>query len=521
MALSAELVWSLAWKSTLILAGGAVLAYALGRASAAVRHLAWAGTLAALLLLPLASGILPRWQPPAAARFAAVTAQVPMVLNVVASRPGFGISWAALAWLIWAAGVAVTLTYTAAGAFRIRRIMHDAEPLDGFSGGVVSTGRMAVPAVCGFWRPRVVLPKDALSWPAERRRMVLMHERMHISRHDTRTHLLAQLVCALYWPNPLVWWAAAGLRREAEQACDDGVLAEGASAAAYAGQLVEFVAGLRAAGRIPEGGLAMIRISELERRLKAMLKPGSNRRKATPLLVVGTCALSLMALLPLAALRAPAQQAGGGGITGVVIDASGATVPKARVTVMWRSSDRREFVLSGPAGQFTLQPVPEGNYTVTVAKPGFALLRLEGIVIRPGELVTVKTVLNLGQVRETMEIRGERPLGAAQPPMPGASGPQRIPVGGSVQVSKLVRMARPAYPPDCKAEGVEGTVLLRAVIGTSGNVLNLQPINELVDKRLVEAATQAVNQWVYQPTLLNGDPVEIVTEIEVNFVLAQ
>jgi TonB family protein len=236
--------------------------------------------------------------------------------------------------------------------------------------------------------------------------------------------------------------------------------------------------------------------------------------------------LSLMALLPLAALRAPAQQFGVSGITGVVIDASGATVPKARVTVVWQGSDRREFVVSGPAGQFTLQPVPEGNYTVTVAAPGFALLRLEGIVIRPGELVTVKPVLNLGQVKETMEVRGERPLGATQPQAPqpptfGASGAQRIPVGGSVQGAKLVRMARPVYPPDCKAEGVEGTVLLRAVIGKDGNVLNLQPINELVDKRLVEGATQAVSQWIYQPTLLNGVPVEIVTEVEVNFVLAQ
>ena len=50
-------------------------------------------------------------------------------------------------------------------------------------------------------------------------------------------------------------------------------------------------------------------------------------------------------------------------------------------------------------------------------------------------------------------------------------------------------------------------------------MLNLQPINELVDRRLVEAATEAVRQWRYQPTLLNGQPVEIITEIQVNFTL--
>ena len=81
-------------------------------------------------------------------------------------------------------------------------------------------------------------------------------------------------------------------------------------------------------------------------------------------------------------------------------------------------------------------------------------------------------------------------------------------------------MAPPSYPPDCKAEGVEGTVALRAVIGTDGTVLNLQQVNELVDKRLVEAATEAVKRWRYKPTLLNGQPVEVITEIQVNFALA-
>ncbi len=93
-------------------------------------------------------------------------------------------------------------------------------------------------------------------------------------------------------------------------------------------------------------------------------------------------------------------------------------------------------------------------------------------------------------------------------------------MGGNVQASKMVAMTRPTYPADCKAEGVQGTVLLMAVIGTDGSVLNLQQVNELVDPRLVTAATEAVRQWRYKPTLLNGAPVEVVTKIEVNFRLA-
>ncbi len=63
-------------------------------------------------------------------------------------------------------------------------------------------------------------------------------------------------------------------------------------------------------------------------------------------------------------------------------------------------------------------------------------------------------------------------------------------------------------------------MVLRAVIGTDGSVLNLQQVNELVDKRLVAAATEAVKQWRYKPTFLNGQPVEVITEVQVNFVLA-
>jgi protein TonB len=97
--------------------------------------------------------------------------------------------------------------------------------------------------------------------------------------------------------------------------------------------------------------------------------------------------------------------------------------------------------------------------------------------------------------------------------------PTRIRVGGNVQQTKLESQIRPTYPPACKAEGVEGTVMLRAVISKEGTPLNLEPVNRLIDQRLVDASVEAVRQWRYKPTLLNGQPVEVVTEIQVNFVL--
>jgi protein TonB len=72
-----------------------------------------------------------------------------------------------------------------------------------------------------------------------------------------------------------------------------------------------------------------------------------------------------------------------------------------------------------------------------------------------------------------------------------------------------------------KRRASKAQVALRATIGHDGGVLNLERINELVDTRLAQAATDAVRQWRYQPTLLNGQPVEVITEIEVNFTLAK
>jgi TonB family protein len=513
-AFTLEWMLSLALKSVLVLGVAAAAVRLMRRASAAARHMVWAAGLSGLLLLPLVSVAGPAWRPSLAAGLAAVPAGAATVLEVGAGRPGLRVSAAGAAWGLWAIGLAAVAAHTGFGLVKIRRLLRRAARLEAFEPDVWVSRDTPVPVVCGFWRPRVVLPEAARLWPARRLRMVLLHERMHVARHDTRTCLLARLACALYWPNPLVWRAAGCLRREAEQACDDGVLVQGERASEYAGALVEIAQGLQTAGRVPEGGLAMGRIPELEGRVKALLKCGLSRRRATPLLAAGVSLLSLVILLPLAAFQVQSPQ--GGGIWGVVRDASGALVPKVRVTIALVGSDRKEFAVTPETGRFVIQPLPEGTYTVEVAKPGFAKLGLHGITVRPGQMTEVQAVLNVGQVIETLEVRADRPAPVASPP----GSPQRVKMGGDVQAPKLVHVEKPAYPPECKAEGVEGTVLLRAVIGVDGGILNLQQVNQLVDPRLAAAAVQAVGQWRYQPTLLNGTPVEVVTDIQVNFSLS-
>ncbi len=97
-----------------------------------------------------------------------------------------------------------------------------------------------------------------------------MHELTHIKRHDRRTQAIAQLACAIYWFNPLVWYAAAGLARERERACDDEVLRFGAKPSAYATLLLD-LARVQGSAWTPATALSMARPSAIEGRLLSIL----------------------------------------------------------------------------------------------------------------------------------------------------------------------------------------------------------------------------------------------------------
>jgi protein TonB len=92
-------------------------------------------------------------------------------------------------------------------------------------------------------------------------------------------------------------------------------------------------------------------------------------------------------------------------------------------------------------------------------------------------------------------------------------------VSTGVQSARLLFGPKPQYPQLAKAARVQGTVRITAVIASDGAIKNLQVING--PPLLIRAALDAVRQWRYQPTLLNGGAVEVITEIDVNFTLSQ
>src|SRR5712672_1571630 len=106
--------------------------------------------------------------------------------------------------------------------------------------------------------------------------------------------------------------------------------------------------------------------------------------------------------------------------------------------------------------------------------------------------------------------------GAPPPPKPAQ---QRIRQGGSVQAALLVNKVQPVYPPLARQTRISGTVRLHALISKSGSVESLEVISG--HPLLVRSAMDAVQQWRYKPTLLNGEPVEVDTTIDVIFSLNQ
>jgi protein TonB len=107
-------------------------------------------------------------------------------------------------------------------------------------------------------------------------------------------------------------------------------------------------------------------------------------------------------------------------------------------------------------------------------------------------------------------------VGGAPPPPKEA--PKRIVVGGNVQQARLIAKPTPVYPPLARQARIQGTVRLQAIIAKDGTIQSLEVVSG--HPLLVQSALDAVRQWRYQPTLLNGEPVEVSTTIDVVFTLS-
>jgi len=344
-----QVLVDLAVKSIIIMLGALLVHRTLSRAPAAVRHLTWTLALCALLALPALTLILPGWQAPllpalgnseSIEEFKPVSAVEPVEGSIVslsvdppAGEPSVSaaderiaaweINWTQIALLVWLAGAIIVLARLATGMFRVRRIVGRSQFVIDYHWGamvrklagqlhipdhiaLLSSQYVGMPLTWGVLNPVILLPEEAEQWPAEWRRIVLLHELAHIKRRDCLTQLLAQVVCAIYWFNPLVWVAARRLRVEREIACDNYVLQAGTRASDYAKYLLEFAGVMNTSGSpvgLPSPAAAGIACSQLESRVRSILDPAIKRKSLSRKSRSIIFAVAACLLIPFAALQ--------------------------------------------------------------------------------------------------------------------------------------------------------------------------------------------------------------------------
>jgi TonB family protein len=366
------------------------------------------------------------------------------------------------------------------------------------------------PATWGWLRPVILVP--AADWPVARVRIALMHELAHVKRHDWLVQLVGEAACAVHWFNPLAWIARRRLGRESERACDDLVLASGIGAASYAVELTA-IARLHLPAE-PAAVAPMARPSSLERRIVAMLDPTLDRRPLTRRTALACGGFVLAAMLPAASVRVVAQDPSQT-FTVQVFDPTGAVLPGVAIELEDAQKATRSATTEG-SGRAVFEAVPPGEYRVNASVAGFRTLRA-AIAIAGARDRQRSITLQVGELTETVTVRERRPPPGAAPAARGVVEPLRV--GGNIRAPRKLKHSNPVYPPSMRDAGLEGTVPMEALIGRDGTVTSVNILSADVHPEFARAAVDAVSQWLFSPTLLNGDAVDVRMAVSVRFSL--
>ena len=261
------------------------------------------------------------------------------------------------------------------------------------------------------------------------------------------------------------------------------------------------------------------------------------------------------------------SKSGTAGIAGVVRDTDGGVMPGVTIALA-RGSETSYSSTTNARGEFGIADVPAGAYDLTVSRPGFRAGRSR-IELPAGEMRRFDVHLKISSLTETVTIaapgadleatrpqqqvsvspqtaedhliaaqllyaqrrydeaqkhvdhalellRGEALRSTIEEAQAAANSDGPIRVGGHIREPRKMLHVPPVYPPEALAADVQGVVILDAVLGIDGSVADLKVLRSI--PLLEQAAIDAVRQWRFTPTLLNGKPVEVAMSITVSFV---
>lgn len=226
------------------------------------------------------------------------------------------VNWGSLVATMWIVGASVVLATIVLGILQTWWLTYSAEevrdgPLADMAEDaadqlavrqrvtLLMSARSVMPMTWGL-SPKVFLPSSANDWTDARIRAVLLHELAHVKRRDYLTQLIARFASALYWFNPLVWFALRQMRIERELACDDLVLNSGSKASEYAEHLLEIARSLVDGSGVPASSIAIARRNRFSERLLAILDATRRRADVSPVVAASAWVVGLLIVLPVA-----------------------------------------------------------------------------------------------------------------------------------------------------------------------------------------------------------------------------
>jgi TonB family protein len=512
------------WQSALFIGLLGLVALALRRTSArTLSVLYWVGVLKLLLPLPLLGPLSDRLlasitgAPDAAASGAAWTVSVLMYPAVLESGPAGWAGPPSGTWIvlssIWILGAVVILARRVRSAWTRRRLpmgrSNDAsEKLRaaisdaGLSPGVIRVGgASAAPFVAGSLRPIIVVPRAVVErLDRDELHAVLIHEGEHLRRRDPLRYSVLSAVRAAFWFYPPVWWLVRRIRETTEMACDEAVVGSGLSSAIYCRSVARVLSlGLTQRHSVSSVGILGHRSSFLTRRLERIrsgrrLKSMYSHRLTVAASALAAVVLSLLPFAPVTSVRA------------------GDEIPQQR----WDQLEEADL------------PVMLNFQEARADKIFEALGATSGVEFRVDDEIENKVIsVNLGRMSLKQALMQLGVVAGAGYTILGQRVIEVNPIllAGTADVTrpKLIPESKvnPRYPEEARANGIQGRVILQALIDSSGNVGSTETLTvEPADyEPFVKSAVEALSKWRYEPATSNGKPVDVYFTIRMEFKL--
>jgi TonB family protein len=371
------------------------------------------------------------------------------------------------------------------------------------------------PAVWHVWRPLIVLPESIASHlDDDELEAIMLHELVHIQRHDNLIGNLQLALSALLWFHPLVWFISRKLFDEREQACDERVMEVCRTPEAYASSIlkvVRFCFGWRVAGVI---GAASG--SNLRRRIENIMSTGNAKRGASRLsrLLAGMLlGVALLILVGAGIYSRPRAVSAAAKETEEIQTASG--VMQEPLAVIDGRSSRKTKQLTPPpppAPGIGAPPAPPPSVASPASPPS-----------PPSPASPPSSSSPASPPSQTAQ-----PTQPTQPAAPAAMQEKPADKGDKNKSSKekskdkvvkgeLIEAPKPVYPDEAKKQKIEGTVVVSIVIGHDGNVIRAKAKSG--PEALYAASEQAASKARFKPSTKDGEPVNVYGFMTYDFVL--